>query len=45
MKQRFKNFFSGFVVAGFINIVIGVFYWWSQKPLKELQNRKEDEEW
>ena len=26
MKQRFKNFFSGFVVAGFINIVIGVFY-------------------
>jgi hypothetical protein len=27
MKQRFKNFFSGFVVAGLINILLGLFYW------------------
>lgn len=43
----FRNHWKGYLILFAVveGIVVGVIYWWSQRPLKELQSRKEDEEW
>ena len=43
----FRDHWKGYLILFAVveGIVIGVFYWWSQKPLKDLTTPKEDEEW